>query len=333
MGDRCMPWRGTAALGVVFLAFVLYSIPDGMLRSIQFMMYGSSNFGKNGFAAMQNTEAIAEFNLAGKTIMVTGGNGGLGFETCRMLADTQATVLMVARSEERGRAAVEKIGAPNVKLMLCDVSRQDAVAQLIEQVDSLDVPILNAGTLFSDDRYEENADGVERTLATNVLNNVQLVDGLLPVLKKSADPRVIFVSSGGGLTEPLATNKAEYDAGKFTGMTAYARTKRMQMALAKYYARHEPDIFFCSMHPGWSETDGVKTSISGFSRRSSPGSARRPRAPTPWHDLPAPRQLTKRPRMAPYSAIVPSSWSIFAGPARHTAMTIRRPCTVFSKDS
>merc|ERR1712065_114954 len=178
MGDRCMPWRGTAAFGVVFLAFVLYSIPDGMLRSIQFMMYGSSNFGKNGFAAMQNTEAIAEFNLAGKTIMVTGGNGGLGFETCRMLADTQATVLMVARSEELGRAAVEKIGAPNVKLMLCDVSRQDAVAQLIEQVDSL-----------------------------NVLNNVQLVDGLLPVLKKSADPRVIFVSSGGGLTEPLATNK------------------------------------------------------------------------------------------------------------------------------
>merc|ERR1711991_448533 len=168
MGDRCMPWRGTAAFGVVFLAFVLYSIPDGMLRSIQFMMYGSSNFGKNGFAAMQNTEAIAEFNLAGKTIMVTGGNGGLGFETCRMLADTQATVLMVARSEERG------------------------------------------------------------------------------------------------LTEPLATNKAEYDAGKFTGMTAYARTKRMQMALAKYYARHEPDLFFCSMHPGWSETDGVKTSISGF---------------------------------------------------------------------
>merc|ERR1711991_366232 len=101
MGDRCMPWRGTAAFGVVFLAFVLYSIPDGMLRSIQFMMYGSSNFGKNGFAAMQNTEAIAEFDLAGKTIMVTGGNGGLGFETCRMLADTQATVLMVARSEER----------------------------------------------------------------------------------------------------------------------------------------------------------------------------------------------------------------------------------------
>merc|ERR1711916_300763 len=196
MGDRCMPWRGTAAFGVVFLAFVLYSIPDGMLRSIQFMMYGSSNFGKNGFAAMQNTEAIAEFNLAGKTIMVTGGNGGLGFETCRMLADTQATVLMVARSEERGRAAVEKIGAPNVKLMLCDVSRQDAVAQLIEQVDSLDVPILNAGTLFSDDRYEENAYGVERTLATNVPQQCPARRRPAARAEKVGRPRVIFVSSG-----------------------------------------------------------------------------------------------------------------------------------------
>merc|ERR1711991_1080036 len=124
MGDRCMPWRGTAAFGVVFLAFVLYSIPDGMLRSIQFMMYGSSNFGKNGFAAMQNTEAIAEFNLAGKTIMVTGGNGGLGFETCRMLADTMAWLA--------GTQAIDK-KAQNGALF-----RDRAVElELIEQVDSL----------------------------------------------------------------------------------------------------------------------------------------------------------------------------------------------------
>lgn len=232
------------------------------MRSIQFMIYGSSNFGHSGYVNMKNKEDIASFDLTGKTIMVTGGNSGLGFDACKMLARTHANILLVARSEERGAKAVEEIGAPNVKLMLCDVSRQDSVQQLIGKVDALDVLILNAGTLFPD-VYEE-VDGIERTLATNVVNNVQLIDGLLPVLKKSDDPRVILVSSGGGLTESLCKNKEEYNAGKFSGMTAYARTKRMQMALAKYYARHEPSVFFCSMHPGWSETPGVKTSIPGF---------------------------------------------------------------------
>ena len=132
---------------------------------------------------------------------------------------------------------------------------------LLEQ---LDVLILNAGSLFSDDKWEETEDGIERTLATNVVNNVQLIEGLMPVLKKSGDPRVILVASGGGLTEPLVKSEEEYRQGKFTGMTAYARTKRMQMALAKYYARHYPDVGFYAMHPGWSDTPGVQSSIPGF---------------------------------------------------------------------
>jgi hypothetical protein len=39
----------------------------------------------------------------------------------------------------------------------------------------------------------------------------------------------------------------------------------MQMALAKRYARKEPSILFCSVHPGWSETDGVKVLLEKFS--------------------------------------------------------------------
>lgn len=53
--------------------------------------------------------------------------------------------------------------------------------------------------------------GIERTLATNVLNNVQLTEGLLPVLRQSKDARIIFVSSGGGLTEALPKSDAEYE--------------------------------------------------------------------------------------------------------------------------
>ena len=191
-----------------------------MLRSVQFMVYGSSNFGSAGFEAMANKEVDGDHS--NKRYCVTGGNAGIGFEVCSRLAKTGAHVLMVARNRERGEEAVKSIGLPNVELALCDVSKQSDVAALIAQIEALDVLILNAGSLFSDDKWEETDEGIERTLATNVLNNVQLIEGLIPILKQSDDPRVVLVASGGGLTEPLAKNEEEYSHGTFSGMTAYA---------------------------------------------------------------------------------------------------------------
>jgi dehydrogenase/reductase SDR family protein 12 len=96
-----------------------------------------------------------------------------------------------------------------VHVLKCDVSLQEDVEALVRQIDQLDVLILNAGVLFPNERVE--VEGVERTLATNVVNNIQLTDGLLPVLRQSKDARVIFVSSGGGLTESLAKSDADYE--------------------------------------------------------------------------------------------------------------------------
>jgi len=230
------------------------------MKSVQFLFYGYRNFGSDGFNNMKNKEELPD--MTNKTVMVTGGNAGLGFDVCKRLASLNANVLLVARNEERGKKAVEDIGKDNVKLLLCDVSIQSQVHQLIEQVPALDVLILNAGILPKDERVE--VEGVERVLATNIVNNVILTEGLMEKLKASEDGRVIIISSGGGLTEPLCKNEQEYEAGKFTGMTAYARTKRMQMALTKYYARHYPEVGFYSMHPGWADTPGVRTQIPGF---------------------------------------------------------------------
>ena len=50
----------------------------------------------------------------------------------------------------------------------------------------------------------------------------------------------------------------------YDATTAYAKTKRMQMCLAHYYARKESDVFWASMHPGWTGTAGVQKSMPGF---------------------------------------------------------------------
>lgn len=106
--------------------------------------------------------------------------------------------------------------------------------------------------------------GLEKTFATNIVSNVILTDGLVPSLQKSQHPKVILVSSGGALTERLCVTDAAYQEGGYDGTVFYARTKRMQVVLAHYYARRFPNIFWASMHPGWSVTPGVKTAMPDF---------------------------------------------------------------------
>lgn len=150
-----------------------------------------------------------------------------------------------------------------VTLLMCDVSSPQEclglVEQLVAKMPCVDVLVHNAGVMLTG-----KEDVIERTLATNVVSNVVLTDALIPMLRKSRDPRVIFVASGGALTETLRTSFEEYAEGDVDGTTLYARTKRMQIALGHMYARKFPDIFFASMHPGWADTPGVRTAMPEF---------------------------------------------------------------------
>jgi NAD(P)-dependent dehydrogenase (short-subunit alcohol dehydrogenase family) len=133
------------------------------MLSAQFIAYGWLNFGKSGFVKglERVPEDLSKMDLKGRIALVTGGNAGLGYHTCEMLARAGARVLMVVRNLEKGKEAAQKIGG-DVDVMLCDVSLQGDVDKLISQVSALDVLVLNAGTLFPNERVE--IEGVERTL-------------------------------------------------------------------------------------------------------------------------------------------------------------------------
>ena len=74
-------------------------------------------------------------------------------------------------------------------------------------------------------------------MATHVLGPVLLTECLVPILGVADDPRVILMSSGGMYTQSLPTDDPEYLDGRYSGVTAYARTKRMQVALTPILAR------------------------------------------------------------------------------------------------
>jgi dehydrogenase/reductase SDR family member 12 len=216
--------------------------------------------------------------LSGRTALVTGANRGIGKAIAAGLARLGATVLLTVRDRESGERACEEIieadSAADVRVEVCDVSDLSAVrafaADLSSRVPRLDVLIHNAGVLPA--TRTETDDGHEVTLATHVLGPVLLTELLLPILATSSDPRVILMSSGGMYTQSLPTDDPEYRNGPYRGATAYARTKRIQVALTPILARRwaGQHIRVYSMHPGWADTPGVAAALPGFRMLTGP---------------------------------------------------------------
>ena len=216
--------------------------------------------------------------LKGKTALVTGANRGIGKAIATGLAHLGASVLLTVRDETSGEQARKEIVDANpeadVQVEVCDVSDLSAVrafaADLAARVWELDVLIHNAGVLPPE--RTETADRHEVTLATHVLGPVLLTECLLPVLRGAEEPRVILMSSGGMYTQSLPADDPEYLDEPYSGATAYARTKRMQVALTPILARHWADdgVRVYAMHPGWSDTPGVAASLPAFRALTGP---------------------------------------------------------------
>jgi len=216
--------------------------------------------------------------MPGKVVLISGASSGLGYAAAEGFARLGATVWLLVRSRERGEAAREKIsersGNGDVHVGLCDLGKLTSVRKFTqgfrEQVARIDVLVNNAGVLT--DERALSGDGIELTLATNVVGPFLLTNLLLPLLEQTAQARIINVSSGGMYTQRLAVEDLQSTRGQFDGARAYARTKRAQVVLTEIWARRlaGTGVVVHSMHPGWSDTPGVRSSLPGFYKAAKP---------------------------------------------------------------
>ncbi len=137
-----------------------------------------------------------------KICLITGGTGGIGKETAVGLARLGATVVIVSRNRDRGKAAVEEIRRRSqnhrVGMLLADLASLEQVRDLATafraEYPALHVLINNAGAIFSP--RAETPDGYEMTFAVNHLSHFLLTHLLLDMLKASAPSRIVNVASG-----------------------------------------------------------------------------------------------------------------------------------------
>jgi NAD(P)-dependent dehydrogenase (short-subunit alcohol dehydrogenase family) len=213
--------------------------------------------------------------LLGKHVVVTGASGGLGLATAAGLARLGAEVHLLGRSADRLESAASQLvqDQPDarVRTAVCDVSDLDSVEEFCTaisgSVTSLHALVHNAGVMPP--KRTLSAQGHELTLATHVLGPHLMTFRLADTLRGG---RVVVVSSGGMYGQKLPADDLEYEHGEYSGVNAYARTKRMQVVLAELWAQWlEPQgITVASMHPGWADTPGVTDSLPRFARVMGP---------------------------------------------------------------
>jgi dehydrogenase/reductase SDR family protein 12 len=233
-----------------------------------------SSFDRTGFwrHSQQFDPTDLDVDITGRRCLVTGANSGIGFATASALAARGARTVLLCRSPERAADARQRILTAHPKaevhIELVDLSEQASIHALAARLapGKIDVLVHNAGVLPA--RHHLTADGIEQTLATNLVGPHLLTRLLLPRLRDSDDGRLIFVSSGGMYAEKLSVQRLVMPPERFDGVVAYARTKRALVVLAEQLSAElaGTDITVSSMHPGWADTPAVRTSIPTFHR-------------------------------------------------------------------
>jgi NAD(P)-dependent dehydrogenase (short-subunit alcohol dehydrogenase family) len=208
--------------------------------------------------------------LTGKTCLITGANSGIGKATALGLARMGAELVMVCRDREKGEAARKEImaesGNNRIDLMLADVSSQDSIRRLardfLKTHEKLQLLINNAGVYLT--KRIKTADGLEATLATNLLGPFLLTNLLLGVLKASAPSRIVNVSSDAHNGVRMDFDDLQGEK-KFSGWQAYGQSK-LGMILYTHELSQRlagTGVMVNSVHPGVVRTHFAKNN-GGF---------------------------------------------------------------------
>jgi len=212
-----------------------------------------SGFGRETTA----DEVLAGCDLRGKVAIVTGGHGGIGLETTRVLSNAGATVVIGSRDPKKARMAVAKM--KNVEVGQLDLANPNSVDrfsnEFLNSNRALDLLINNAGVMATPLMRDER--GYELQFATNHLGHFQLTARLWEALKKSRNARVVALSSSGHMWSEIDLSDPNFNNRPYDKWAAYGQSKSANslFAVALDKRGQEHGIRAFAVHPGGILTD------------------------------------------------------------------------------
>ncbi|MDP7725241.1 oxidoreductase [Mycobacterium sp. TY814] len=201
---------------------------------------------------MTNWTAADLPSFAGRTVVITGANSGLGEVTARELAGRGATVIMAVRNTAKGEKAAAGIRGL-VQVRALDLQDLSSVREFAEGVESADVLINNAGIMAVP--YSLTVDGFESQIGTNHLGHFALTNLLLPKLSD----RVVTVSSMAHWPGRIDLADLNYKNRRYSPWLAYAQSKLANLLftseLQRRLDRAGSSLRALAAHPGYSHTN------------------------------------------------------------------------------
>jgi retinol dehydrogenase 12 len=196
-------------------------------------------------------------SLLMKTVLITGGNSGIGKATVSELAAKNHQVIFVARNREKAELVKNEIIASsknkNVDFILADLTSKKQVRECAgtfkERYQKLDILINNAGVCLPEKRI--TIDGMEESFQINHLSHFMLTCLLIDELKKSDNPRIINVSSAGHSSGKFDPENLQSEK-KFGSFSTYCNTKLLNILFTFELAERlrGTGITVNALHPG-----------------------------------------------------------------------------------
>jgi NAD(P)-dependent dehydrogenase (short-subunit alcohol dehydrogenase family) len=197
---------------------------------------------------------IAEKKKCNRVALVTGANRGLGFETCRQLAQLGLTVILSARDFTKGEIAARQLIERGLDVIFyeLDVSNQIHMGMIMPQIEQrfgrLDVLVNNAAILYDtwQSAVDADLDVVNQALITNLFGPWKLSQVCISLMKKNGYGRIVNVSSGAGSLHYMTSGSPAYSVSK-AALNAFSRILAADL--------HGTGILVNSVDPGWVATD------------------------------------------------------------------------------
>ena len=209
-------------------------------------------------ARCSTSDVLQGKDLTGRTVIITGSNSGIGFETAQALAGAGAKVIFACRSIEKGKDALSRCQTLHPKSELAffplDLSSAESIKNFCTEVknEAIDTLICNAGLVPTS--YQETQEGLEMTVGVCHFGHFLLTKLLLPQLLASKSSRVVMVSSESHRM-PAKLNFNKFPLKKtdtFYPLMAYGQAKLCNALFANELQRRfdYKGLTACSLHPG-----------------------------------------------------------------------------------
>jgi NAD(P)-dependent dehydrogenase (short-subunit alcohol dehydrogenase family) len=200
--------------------------------------------------------------MQGKTVIITGADGGIGREITKAIADKGAAIMMACIDKTAAIPVCESIkqetGNQNIEVMQIDLASLGSIREFTTEFKMnhqyLHLLINNAG-IFAMKRHE-TTDGFESTMGINYLGPFLLTNLLLPIIVKTPQARIVNVSSNSHYQGKLDLGDLHSEK-KYAGNIAYALSKRALVFFTQELAERLKDtgITVNALHPGHAATN------------------------------------------------------------------------------